>query len=46
MCEPGLLESVSSPEFGKALPGRETVFTGFRVTILDNKTENKVSTSN
>jgi hypothetical protein len=46
MCEPGLLESVSLPEFGKALPGRETVFTGFRVTILDNKTENKVSTSN
>jgi hypothetical protein len=45
MCEPGLLESVSSPEFGKALR-RETVFTGFRVTMLDNKTENKVSTSN
>ena len=45
MCEPGLLESVSSPEVGKTLPGRETVFTGFGVTILDNKTENKASTA-
>jgi hypothetical protein len=45
MCESGLLESVSSPEVGEALPGRETVFTGFAVTILDNKTENKASTT-
>jgi hypothetical protein len=45
MCEPGLLESVSSPEVGKTLPGRETVFTGFGVTIPENKTENKASTT-
>src|SRR5438552_4272696 len=37
MCEPGLLESVSSPEAGKALPGRETVFTGSLSRFLTTK---------
>jgi hypothetical protein len=45
MCEPGLLESVSSPECWETLSGRETVLIGFGVTIPDNKTENKAATA-
>src|SRR5207247_713400 len=44
MCEPGLLESLSSPELGEALPSRDPVCPGFGVTILDSKTEKQVCT--
>jgi hypothetical protein len=45
MCKPGLLQSVSPPQLGEALPARDTVFPDAGVTILDNKTENQVSTA-
>jgi hypothetical protein len=46
MCEPGLPESVSSPEFGKAFPSRDPVFSTFGVTTLDRKTATQACTTN